>query len=123
MTIIYSHPSPAATTTTNPFGHGGFVVEEIGVFVEMNGDHDMVFPYVGIQKWIKSLNVPIASPWKPWFLRSQVGGYQTTYERNGYSLKHATIKGAGHVVVLTKPEEALSMVSEWLGSHTYSSAS
>nr|GEV40981.1 putative peptidase S10, serine carboxypeptidase, alpha/beta hydrolase fold protein [Tanacetum cinerariifolium] len=36
--------------------------------------------------------------------------YQTTYERNGYSLKHATIKGAGHVVALTKPEEALSMI-------------
>ncbi|PWA36274.1 peptidase S10, serine carboxypeptidase, Alpha/Beta hydrolase fold protein [Artemisia annua] len=95
--------------------------ETCEVFI-ISGDHDMVFPYVGIQKWIKSLDVPIASPWKPWFLRSQVGGYQTTYERNGYSLKHATIKGAGHVVFQTKPEEALSMVSEWLGSHTYSSA-
>ncbi|PWA88145.1 peptidase S10, serine carboxypeptidase, Alpha/Beta hydrolase fold protein [Artemisia annua] len=93
--------------------------ETCQVFI-ISGDHDMVFPYVGIQKWIKSLDVPIASPWKPWFLRSQVGGYQTTYERNGYSLKHATIKGAGHVVFQTKPEEALSIVSEWLGSHTLS---
>lgn len=40
----------------------------------ISGDHDMVFPYVGIQKWIKSLDVPIASPWKPWYLGSQVGG-------------------------------------------------
>nr|GEW80243.1 multiple organellar RNA editing factor 3, mitochondrial [Tanacetum cinerariifolium] len=56
----------------------------------------------------------LQSPWKSWFLRSQVAGYQTTYARDGYSLKHATIKGAGHVVALSKPEEALFMVNEWL---------
>ncbi|GKC59295.1 putative peptidase S10, serine carboxypeptidase, alpha/beta hydrolase fold protein [Tanacetum coccineum] len=83
----------------------------------ISGDHDMIFPYVGVQKWIKSLNIPIQSPWKPWLLRSQVAGYQTTYANNGYSLKHATIKGAGHVVALSKPEEALFMVNEWLDSH------
>ncbi|GJU48122.1 hypothetical protein Tco_1217677 [Tanacetum coccineum] len=32
-------------------------------------------------------------------------------------------RGAGHVVALTKPEEALFMVSEWLGSHANLSSS
>ncbi|KAI7735874.1 hypothetical protein M8C21_009440, partial [Ambrosia artemisiifolia] len=38
----------------------------------ISGDHDMTFPYVGTEEWIKSLNVPIETPWNPWFVDSQV---------------------------------------------------
>ncbi|KAJ0480804.1 putative peptidase S10, serine carboxypeptidase, alpha/Beta hydrolase [Helianthus annuus] len=85
----------------------------------INGDHDMNFPYVGATAWITSLNLPIESPWAPWFVRNQVAGYRVTYAKNGYSLMHATIKGAGHSVALYKPEEASVIVDTWLGSHAY----
>ena len=39
-----------------------------------SGDLDMVFPYVGTEKWIRDLNLPIVSPWEPWFVRNQVAG-------------------------------------------------
>ncbi|KAJ0860469.1 putative sinapoylglucose--sinapoylglucose O-sinapoyltransferase [Helianthus annuus] len=58
----------------------------------INGDHDMNFPYIGTLKWIKSLDLPTKSPWKPWFVSNQVAGYKMTYAKNGYMLTYATIK-------------------------------
>nr|GEZ03819.1 serine carboxypeptidase-like 16 [Tanacetum cinerariifolium] len=37
------------------------------------GDHDMTFPYVGIEEWIGSLNLALASQWKPFYVDNQVG--------------------------------------------------
>ncbi|KAI3697447.1 hypothetical protein L6452_30471 [Arctium lappa] len=87
------------------------------------GDHDLTFPYVGTEKWITSLNLSIESQWEPWFVRKQVAGYQMAYAQSQYSLKFATVKGAGHSVALYKPEEAFVMMDRWLASHTYSSDS
>ncbi|GJT77461.1 peptidase S10, serine carboxypeptidase, alpha/beta hydrolase fold protein [Tanacetum coccineum] len=89
----------------------------------INGDQDMTFPYVGTQQWIKSLNLNVESPWKPWFVRTQVAGYQKTYSNAKYSLMYATIKGAGHSVAIYKPEESMVIVETWLASHTNSSKS
>ncbi|KAD5317105.1 hypothetical protein E3N88_17051 [Mikania micrantha] len=85
----------------------------------LNGDHDMNFPYVGTEKWIRSLDLPIESPWNPWFVSNQVAGYKTTFAKNGYTLTYATIKGAGHGVALYKPDEALAIVDGWLASRDY----
>ncbi|KAI7751994.1 hypothetical protein M8C21_002663 [Ambrosia artemisiifolia] len=98
------------------------VTRDSQVFI-INGDHDMNFPYVGTQKWIKSLNLPTQSPWNPWFVRNQVAGYRMTFAKNGFTLTYATIKGAGHVVALYKPEEAFVAVNDWLSSHIYLSDS
>ncbi|KAI3697443.1 hypothetical protein L6452_30467 [Arctium lappa] len=87
------------------------------------GDHDMVFPYVGTIKWIRTLNLPIESPWEPWFVRSQVAGYQVTYAQSGSSIKFATVKGGGHPLAAYNPEEALVMMDGWLASHAYLSDS
>ncbi|KAI3697446.1 hypothetical protein L6452_30470 [Arctium lappa] len=89
----------------------------------MCADHDMVFPYLGTEKWIKALNLPIESPWEPWFVRSQVAGYHMTYARSGSSIKFATVKGAGHALAMYKPEEALTLMDRWLASHAYLSFS
>ncbi|KAI3805606.1 hypothetical protein L1987_28135 [Smallanthus sonchifolius] len=85
----------------------------------ISGDHDFTFPYVGAEQWITSLNLPVESPWNPWFVNNQVAGYRTKYAKNGYSLTHATIKGAGHSIALYKPEEAWAIVNGWLASHSY----
>lgn len=39
-----------------------------------SGDHDMTFPYVGIEQWIVALHLEIDSPWKPFYVNNQVGG-------------------------------------------------
>ncbi|KAI3764276.1 hypothetical protein L2E82_14283 [Cichorium intybus] len=89
----------------------------------INGDHDMTFPYMGTKQWIKSLKLRTDTTWKPWFVSSQVTGYEKTYSKARYSLKYATIKGAGHSVALYKPEEAMVIVETWLASHTNSTKS
>ncbi|CAK9167240.1 unnamed protein product [Ilex paraguariensis] len=39
-----------------------------------SGDHDMVVPHLGTEKWINSLNLTVESGWKPWFVEGQVAG-------------------------------------------------
>ncbi|CAI9278988.1 unnamed protein product [Lactuca saligna] len=86
----------------------------------INGDHDMTFPYMGTKQWINSLNLKTETTWKPWFVSSQVAGYQKTYSKHKYSLKYATVKGAGHSVALYKPEESMVLIETWLASHSNS---
>ncbi|XP_071690082.1 serine carboxypeptidase-like 18 [Rutidosis leptorrhynchoides] len=84
----------------------------------LSADLDMTFPYVGTQQWIKSLNLPVESPWNPWFVNRQVAGYREKYVKNEYSLTYATVKGSGHSIPLNKPEEAWVILDGWLSSHT-----
>ncbi|XP_076909286.1 serine carboxypeptidase-like 15 [Bidens hawaiensis] len=83
----------------------------------------MTFPYVGTKQWINSLKFRVTSPWKPWFVRTQVAGYEKTFSKAKYTLKYATVKGAGHSVAIYKPEELMVLVDTWLASHTNSSKS
>ncbi|KAI3498142.1 hypothetical protein L1887_33911 [Cichorium endivia] len=87
-----------------------------------SGDHDMTFPYVGIEQWIAALNLAVDSPWKPFYVNKQVGGYEMTYGQNDFSLTFATVKGAGHSVAQYKPKEAMVLAEKWLASKAYSSA-
>ncbi|XP_052624024.1 serine carboxypeptidase-like 13 [Lactuca sativa] len=88
----------------------------------MSGDHDMTFPYVGVEEWISSLNIAVEIPWKPFYVDSQVGGYEMKYAKNDhYSLTFATVKGAGHMVPYYKPKESTAVIDRWFSSQTYSS--
>ncbi|KAI3744024.1 hypothetical protein L1987_57096 [Smallanthus sonchifolius] len=87
-----------------------------------SGDHDMTFPYVGIEQWIVALGLAVDSPWEPFYVDSQVGGYEMTYAQNGFSITFATVKGAGHSVAQYKPKEAMVLTQRWLAPKTYSSA-
>ncbi|KAI3754308.1 hypothetical protein L1987_54090 [Smallanthus sonchifolius] len=84
----------------------------------LSGDHDFTFPYVGVEQWIQFLNLPVESPWSPWFVNNQVAGYRTKYVKNEYSLTYATVKGSGHSIALYKPEEAWTILDGWLASHS-----
>ncbi|KAK1413480.1 hypothetical protein QVD17_35254 [Tagetes erecta] len=88
-----------------------------------NGDHDLAFPYVGVERWIASLDLDVEVPWKPFYVNDQVGGYETKYSLNNYSLAYATVKGSGHVVPQNKPTQTVALVRKWLSSQTYSSTS
>ncbi|KAL9997738.1 putative peptidase S10, serine carboxypeptidase, alpha/Beta hydrolase [Helianthus debilis subsp. tardiflorus] len=89
----------------------------------ISGDHDLTFPYVGVEQWITSLNIHVEVPWKPFYIDGQVGGYITKYAQNDYSLTFATVKGAGHTIPHDKPRQTMVLTQEWLSSQTYSSDS
>ncbi|KAF5761646.1 putative sinapoylglucose--sinapoylglucose O-sinapoyltransferase [Helianthus annuus] len=87
-----------------------------------SGDHDMTFPYVGLEQWIASLSIRVEEPWEPYFVDDQVGGYQMTYAQNDFSLTFATVKGAGHSAPSDKPKESMYLIKRWLASRTDSSS-
>ncbi|XP_035845059.1 serine carboxypeptidase-like 2 [Helianthus annuus] len=89
----------------------------------LSGDHDFTFPHVGTEQWITLLNLEVQTPWKPFYVDDQVGGYVTEYAQNNYSLTYASVRGAGHTVVFFKPKESMVLAQRWFSSQTYSSDS
>lgn len=79
-----------------------------------SGDQSAVVTYVGTLEWIKSLQVPVANSWGPWFQQGQIVGYTTKYMNDHYSLTFATVKGAGCRAAEYKPEVSLAMVDRFL---------
>uniref|UniRef100_A0A2N9J1G3 Serine carboxypeptidase-like 18 n=1 Tax=Fagus sylvatica TaxID=28930 RepID=A0A2N9J1G3_FAGSY len=65
--------------------------KRLQVLVE-SGDRDMVVPFVGTEKWIKSLNLTIINDWRPWLVDGQIAGYTRKYSENGFRLTYATVK-------------------------------
>ncbi|XP_027902279.1 serine carboxypeptidase-like 11 isoform X2 [Vigna unguiculata] len=76
-----------------------------------SGDHDMVFPFLGTQEWMRSLNYSIVDDWRPWNSNGQVAGYTRTYSNQ---MTFATVKGAGHIAPTHKPKECFDMFSRWI---------
>ncbi|RZC63411.1 hypothetical protein C5167_025157 [Papaver somniferum] len=68
-----------------------------------SGDHDMCVPYIGSDRWTRSLGYKILDEWRPCYLQG--------YDNN---LTFLTIKGAGHTAPEYKPKEALAFYSRWL---------
>ncbi|KAJ0011152.1 hypothetical protein Pint_33645 [Pistacia integerrima] len=73
--------------------HRYLSTKRLQVLVE-SGDRDMVVPFVGTEKWIKSLNLTIVNDWRPWFVDGQIAGYTVKYSEHGYRLTYATVKAS-----------------------------
>ncbi|KAD6119647.1 hypothetical protein E3N88_10918 [Mikania micrantha] len=99
------------------FPHHKKLVDKHCRALVFSGDHDMTFPYVGAEQWIASLNLSVERPWAPFFVNDHVGGYETRYAQNEFSLTFATVIGAGHSVPVFKPEEAMEVV-HWISPTT-----
>ncbi|XP_043710986.1 serine carboxypeptidase-like 26 isoform X2 [Telopea speciosissima] len=67
-------------------------------------------PVLGTQYCIKALGLPMKAPWHSWFHHQQVGGRVVEYE----GLTFVTVRGAGHLVPLNKPSEALKLINSFL---------
>eukprot|EP00667_Euglena_gracilis_P007963 EG_transcript_8058 len=81
-----------------------------------SGDIDFVVSFMGSQAWIKSLNLPIRTPWQRWYgADRQVAGYYTEYE----GLTFLTVKGAGHMVPKDRPLHALNLFASYLAGTPY----
>ncbi|KAG6466590.1 serine carboxypeptidase-like 26 [Zingiber officinale] len=75
-----------------------------------SGDTDGRVPVIGSRYCVEALGLPLESQWQPWFLNHQVGGRFVEYK----GLSMVTVRGAGHLVPLNKPREALVLVNSFL---------
>ncbi|KAL5700338.1 Serine carboxypeptidase-like 26 [Ranunculus cassubicifolius] len=75
-----------------------------------SGDVDGRVPVTGSRYWIEALGLPLKASWRSWYHKNQVGGRIIEYE----GLTFVTVRGAGHLVPLNKPGEALSLIHAYL---------
>lgn len=75
-----------------------------------SGDADGRVPVIGSRYCIEALELPLKSPWHSWYHNHQVGGRIVEYE----GLTFVTVRGAGHLVPLNKPREALALIHSFL---------
>ncbi|XP_010914643.1 serine carboxypeptidase-like 26 [Elaeis guineensis] len=75
-----------------------------------SGDADGRVPVIGSRYCVEALRLPLKSKWQPWYHNKQVGGRFVEYQ----GLTMVTVRGAGHLVPLNKPAEALVLISTYL---------
>ncbi|XP_076957123.1 serine carboxypeptidase 1-like [Bidens hawaiensis] len=76
-----------------------------------SGDVDARVPITASRYSINTLNLPIETAWRPWYLNKEVGGYLEKYK----GLLLITVRGAGHTVPSYQPQRALTLFSSFLG--------
>ncbi|KAJ0030901.1 hypothetical protein Pint_14383 [Pistacia integerrima] len=75
-----------------------------------SGDTDSVVPVTATRFSLSHLNLPIKTPWYPWYSGNQVGGWTELYQ----GLTFATVRGAGHEVPLFQPKRAYILFKSFL---------
>ncbi|CAI9286836.1 unnamed protein product [Lactuca saligna] len=75
-----------------------------------SGDIDSSVPVTTTMYAIKKLNTTVKTPWRPWYLKGEVGGYVVGYE----NLTFVTVRGAGHFVPSYQPARAIALFSSFL---------
>jgi len=78
-----------------------------------SGDVDACVLTSWTEGWINDLNWAETDEWRPWTLdgAQQVAGHVTKFDHN---LNFVTVRGAGHLVPLTKPAEASLAIRSFL---------
>ncbi|KAL3617180.1 Serine carboxypeptidase-like 26 [Castilleja foliolosa] len=69
-----------------------------------------------ILRRIEALRLPIKTNWTSWFFNHQVTGRFVEYK----GLTYLTVRGAGDLVPLNKPREALALIHSYLSSQPLS---
>lgn len=82
-----------------------------------SGDHDTVVTHVSTEDWIATIGLTVDTDWRPWYVQGQVSGYTLRYEKYGYGLTYATLKGSGHSPTEWKGRECFNMFERWI--HRY----
>ncbi|KMZ68387.1 Serine carboxypeptidase-like 33 [Zostera marina] len=77
-----------------------------------SGDADGRVPVIGSRYCVEALGLHLKTKWKPWYHQHQVAGRFVEYE----GLTMATVRGAGHLVPLNKPREALRLINTYLSN-------
>ncbi|KAJ1296423.1 hypothetical protein BS78_01G299500 [Paspalum vaginatum] len=77
-----------------------------------SGDTDARIPTTSTRYTLKKLGLPIKEDWSPWFHGKQVGGWTVVYD----GLTFVTVRGAGHMVPSTQPQQALKLFKHFLAN-------
>ncbi|KAL9259164.1 Serine carboxypeptidase-like 18-like protein [Drosera capensis] len=111
--------------------HKNLTATELQVLV-FSGDHDLITPHTATEEWIRDLNLPVSSKWRPWLVDGQIAGYTTKYSTlKKYRLTYATVKassfasalafsplhlrmGAGHSPHEYKRRDCYEMFDRWV---------
>ncbi|KAL9264631.1 Serine carboxypeptidase-like 18-like protein [Drosera capensis] len=97
--------------------HKNLTATQLQVLV-FSGDHDLITPHTATEEWIRDLNLPVGSKWRPWLVDGQIAGYTTKYSTlKKYRLTYATVKGAGHSPHEYKRSDCYEMFDRW--AHFY----
>ncbi|KAJ4899060.1 Serine carboxypeptidase-like 29 [Raphanus sativus] len=75
-----------------------------------SGDADAVVPVTSTRYSIDALKLRPVSPYGPWYIDGQVGGWTQEYD----GLNFVTMRGAGHEVPLHRPKEALALFKAFI---------
>lgn len=67
-------------------------------------------PVTSTRYSIDKLETTVNTPWYPWYIKGEVGGYAVGYQ----NLTFVTIRGAGHFVPSYQPSRALVFFSSFL---------
>ncbi|XP_050211068.1 serine carboxypeptidase-like 40 [Mercurialis annua] len=86
-----------------------FISSGIRVWI-YSGDTDGRIPVTSTQLSLKKMNLTTTTPWYPWALDKEVGGYTEIYE----GLTFATVRGAGHDVPSFQPRRAVALIQNFM---------
>ncbi|KAM7521045.1 hypothetical protein LguiB_020007 [Lonicera macranthoides] len=75
-----------------------------------SGDIDRAIPVTSSRYSVDKLGAPVKTPWYPWYIEGEVGGYAVGYQ----NLTFVTIRGSGHFVPSYQPARALAFFSSFL---------
>ncbi|KAG5407389.1 hypothetical protein IGI04_013508 [Brassica rapa subsp. trilocularis] len=81
-----------------------------------SGDADAVVPVTSTRYSIDALKLHPVSPYGPWYIDGQVGGWTQEYD----GLNFVTVRGAGHEVPLHRPKEALALFQAFISGTSLS---
>lgn len=80
-----------------------------------SGDVDACINTAWTEDWVSKIGFDELAPWRPWTKdgAQSMGGYVTRYDHN---FTFATVRGAGHMVPLVKPEAAKVLIENWINN-------
>lgn len=85
------------------------------------GDTDGCVPYVGTEKWTRSLNYTVINDWHQWFSKPSYdkdehkAGYAVTFDK----FQFVTVNGAGHMVPTFQPGFAYELYNKFLNNDVF----
>lgn len=88
----------------------GLIEKKLPVWI-FSGDFDSVCPLPATRFSIHDLNLHVTTPWRPWTVNMEVGGYVQQYQ-GGFTF--ASVRGAGHMVPSSQADRALVLLDSFL---------
>ncbi|CAD5235400.1 unnamed protein product [Bursaphelenchus xylophilus] len=89
-----------------------------------NGDTDLACNFLGdqwlVERVAKKHGLKTSRPYNPWNVKGQIAGYEKQFSNKKVSIDLLTVKGAGHLVPLDRPEASLQMINNFIGEKDYS---